>query len=250
MTYISATNLKTEWFSSQSDETPSQKKGRLARFEAAQEKLKVDAKDKILATYFETLPYAYAGTKLDRIPSSEAVEAIRAWCQRDDDGRGLGLIGPTGVGKSRAIFKAIQWEMLRCLSLNPITAESHSYAIIEGISVGTISCGSEISRLVRQRTDFKDKNHQWANRMLPKISCCDLLLLDDLGVGKLSEAVTAEIYDIVEARTANDVPILFTSNYRGEGLANRFADPGAGAAIVRRLREFCDITNCTVDVRS
>jgi len=152
--------------------------------------------------------------------------------------RGLGLVGKTGLGKTRCMYR-----MLRRLieNLNIKADERHPGQPVLSCHVPRIEAVNDaaLAKLVMAAMDFDDKTG--ANRILRDFHCADVLFLDDVGQSKISERVGAELYEIVEYRTSNLKPIVFTSNFRGRQLAEKFTDTTRGDAVVRRLAEFCTI---------
>lgn len=56
-----------------------------------------------------------------------------------------------------------------------------------------------------------------------RLSCCSLLLLDDLGrEGKASEAVLSVVHEILSARNGNFLPTAISSNLTLEQIAQRY----------------------------
>jgi len=66
-----------------------------------------------------------------------------------------------------------------------------------------------------------------------------VLLFDDLGKEKFTAHLEKELFDLVDQRSSQLLPILFTTQHDGKALAKMFT-PENGEAIVRRLREFTD----------
>jgi DNA replication protein DnaC len=151
---------------------------------------------------------------------------------------GLGLVGKTGLGKTRCMYR-----MLRRLieSLNIETDETYPERPILSCRIPRIEAVNDatLAKLVLTALDFDDKTG--ASRHLRDFHSADVLFMDDVGQSKISERVGAELYEIVEYRTSNLKPIVFTSNFRGRQLAEKFTDTTRGDAVVRRLAEFCTI---------
>ena len=55
-----------------------------------------------------------------------------------------------------------------------------------------------------------------------RLARAGFLFLDDIGKGKLTDAVQAHLHDVLEERTANLLPTLWTSNAGGAELAAMF----------------------------
>jgi len=70
----------------------------------------------------------------------------------------------------------------------------------------------------------------------------DVLFIDDLGKNKMTERVEADLYDVIETRTSNRKPILFTTNFAGKDLIHKFSED-RGKPIISRIREFTQSIN-------
>jgi DNA replication protein DnaC len=81
-------------------------------------------------------------------------------------------------------------------------------------------------------------NHT-SREWLIRLCSTRILFLDDLGKAAPTERYRHELDHVIEQRTAWGRPMFVTTNFNGEELAGRLGD--AGAAIVGRLREFCEI---------
>lgn len=70
---------------------------------------------------------------------------------------------------------------------------------------------------------------------------CELLVLDDLGAGQLTEWNVGIIYSILNARYNNGKPLIITSNYDLDNLERRLGgvDPSSAKRIVSRLSQMC-----------
>ncbi|MBD3878698.1 MAG: ATP-binding protein [Quinella sp. 1Q5] len=81
--------------------------------------------------------------------------------------------------------------------------------------------------------------------VLRKYIRCDLLIMDDLGTGVLSDWSIGEMYKIIDGRYNAEKPTIFTSNYSIEGLEARFSakDKTAAQRIASRLRGMCSVAD-------
>ena len=131
--------------------------------------------------------------------------------------RGLLLTGVTNKGKSR-----IAWQVIRAAFIErPL-----SFRFFD-----CIAFGHEIARHYRA-----EDCEEW----LEKLAALDLIFFDDLGKLKMTERAEAELFGLIERRTANMLPIIATTNDTGETLAARMTEQ-RGPAFVRRLRDFNDV---------
>ena len=140
--------------------------------------------------------------------------------------RGLLLVGETGTGKTRSA-----WKLLERLYLS----EERSLRALD-------AAGMQLG--VAREWGKPDTTERWVE----KLCAVDVLFLDDLDKVKFTEAAALAIYTIFERRPAHGRPIIATLNQRGDDLTSRLTVnergeqfPGRGAAIVRRMREFCEL---------
>lgn len=160
------------------------------------------------------VPAEYADNDPDRFPTG-AWLAVQAWGPKS--GRGLGLIGATGQCKTRMMYR-------RLVDIRTTTG-------IRFVAMTSFRLQQAIQ-------------HQWGDdeckKAIKKARMASILFLDDLGKQKFTESAEAELFDIIEERTACRRPVCFTSNLTGEdlkrSLSENVADP-----LLRRLRDYCEI---------
>lgn len=160
------------------------------------------------------IPKQFCATDVSRLPSAQHAEVIR-WRLNEESGRGLVLVGPSGVGKTRCM-----WELVKALA---------------GVEVKIFSCvqfGQELSVHYREETA-----EEWLVQLGSKTP---VLMLDDLGKLKMTERVEAELFGIIDSRYANMLPIIATTQITPADLTDS-AGSSRGAAMVRRLIDSCDI---------
>lgn len=163
-------------------------------------------------------PPLYRDTDAARINQVCAMAAL-TW---DVNGsRGLGLLGVTGAGKTRALFLALHGAFdagKRCRSI------SHNL----------------FSKTVQSAFAGEGAERNDARALLVALQKCDVLLLDDLGKPPPTERADAELEELVEVRTSNLLPILWSANGSSAWLIKRMG-PDRGEPLVRRLSEFSEI---------
>ena len=126
-------------------------------------------------------------------------DKLLSWMQAKEDTESIWIGGTNGIGKTHAVlFRAYQ-----LLIENNI----HSYCV---------RASSWLRRTVTDRT--KDKNGDKA--YLRAISA-RLLVFDDMGKERLSEARGELLYDIIDERDRRDLPIWITTNFTGQALMER-----------------------------
>lgn len=127
---------------------------------------------------------------------------------------GIGLCGTTGQGKTRALCSILR--RLSCSWLY-LPAGRFSIAVSDQWSDHYRTASEAVGLLKEART-------------------VKVLLLDDVGDEKHTEAVTAELKDLIEYRTSRGLPLLWSSNLTPDQIKAKHGE--RGAAIVRRLSEF------------
>jgi len=130
-------------------------------------------------------------------------------------GRGLILYGPTGTCKTRVAYRILR--------------RFHE----QGKAVRAV-------RAVRLDRECRDAGgnftlSDWFNGY----AMADIVLIDDVGKGKWSEATEAQVFDLIDERTINHRPMIITSNW-GEDEMVAGMTSNRGPALVRRLRDYCD----------
>lgn len=141
------------------------------------------------------------------LPCEEYVGAVK-------DGRNVFIVGGNGTLKSMlaaSIAKRLIQDGKQVLFVNPA---------VEGESM--------------KRSFAKGADDRW------ELMCSvPVLVLDDVGKANPTEWTTSMLYTVVEARNADGLPTVTTSNYAGGDLVDRLTignDPSAAKAIVSRLR--------------
>lgn len=159
-------------------------------------------------------PSLYRDTEVARLPA-ELFAQVMGWQYGD---RGLLLLGATGKSKTRCAYQL----------LHRLIHEGRSVRAFDAVSFGS-ECARNFS---------EGRGEDWINRLLK----ADVLFLDDFGKEKFTDRVESELFGIVERRTARKKPIIVTTNFIGDVLEEKMS-PDRGPALVRRLREFCDVIN-------
>lgn len=163
-----------------------------------------------------------------------AWEAIKSW-EPTKEKPWLGLSGGTGGCKTRIAYLAAQSIIERMArrraprterekfndKLAPDYAFVTSYSITETIMA---QFGCDDSR--------KNKARSW----LDDLRDTDLLMIDDIGKGKLSPAVSSELFALIDHRHVNQLPMIWTSNSTPEQIAGSMSDD-MGAPFAGRINE-------------
>ena len=73
--------------------------------------------------------------------------------------------------------------------------------------------------------------------MYADLLAVDLLIFDDFGKEKFTETRMMDLFTTVNNRMDNLKPMIFTTNYYGKELINRFEDKDFAEPFIRRIRE-------------
>jgi hypothetical protein len=178
-------------------------------------------KEAELRTAWEAIcPPIYRDTDLARI-EPRCAEAALDW---DASGSvGIGILGTTGAGKTRALYHAMQ----RAHRLGRSCAAISHNAFSRAVGIAFSGDGADRAE---------------ARHRLEQLRRSQVVLIDDLGKAPSTERTDAELEDLVEERTANRRPILWTSNGSAGWLAKRLGND-RGEPFVRRLSEFSTIVS-------
>ncbi|MGL4521490.1 MAG: ATP-binding protein [Bacilli bacterium] len=140
------------------------------------------------------------------------------------NGQGIFFHGPCGTGKSH-LAHAIRNELTQ-----------------KNVRVILVSVPDLFDRL---KATF-GRNDGVQQKILDRLYKCDVLILDDLGAEKPSEWVGEVFHKVVNYRNNNFKPMIITSNFSIDDIADRFENPKTGdrqigERIVDRLAEVCYI---------
>lgn len=165
----------------------------------------------------ENVPPLYADTDINRLPFPAISKRVLKW---EYNARGLVLFGTTGTGKSRTLFlllkRLIEDELIGIRDRSLFCASS-----------GALKANFEASYQRKQSSSFIDKCNQ-----------VSLLVIDDFGKDKFTEAYESAIFNIMEYRTSHYLPTLISTNYNGGNLREKFTDLTNFEPFYRRLKEF------------
>lgn len=167
--------------------------------------------------FHEHCPPLYRESDPAVLPT-EAREKAMAWVYGQTPGpRGLVLVGPSRVGKTRIMWMVIR-NVLRLAKPTPSL-----------MAFNCVSFGHELARHYHTG-DAED----W----LDTVGKVDVVFFDDLGKEKLTDRAQAELFGVIEHRMSHLKPILATTEHTAEGLADKVSTD-RGPALVNRLREAC-----------
>lgn len=138
------------------------------------------------------------------------------------DPNGIYLFGQVGTGKTHMISALVN-------SLIPM-----GYGALKTTPI-------ELMRAIR----YADAEYAPTNRILERAKTVDFLVLDDLGKDKPTEYSTKTLYEIINYRSENLLPIIITSNYAVKDLPKKITPEGAdltlGISIADRIFQGCSV---------
>jgi hypothetical protein len=136
--------------------------------------------------------------------------------------KGVGIPGIPGTGKTRTAFLLLK--------------KSH---FEHGKACYAVSA-KRLAKVAIDQFDRQEDVRLAARTTLHRAHAADVLLIDDLGKGTMSERAEEEFYGILEERTSHHRPTIWTANSNGNELLAKFS-ADRGEAILRRLTEFSEI---------
>lgn len=164
-------------------------------------------------------PPRYRDSDPARLPTAQLTDVL-AW-KPNKDGIGLFLVGASRTGKTRCM-----WMLLKRLISEGITVRA-----FDGIG-WTLA----VSRAFGEPSTTED----WLDGLIRP----DILFLDDLFKGKITEAQEQAVQGVLERRSAYMKPTFCTSNTDATMLASRMTENGASdraGSILGRIVEFCKV---------
>lgn len=161
-------------------------------------------------------PATFNSTDESRLPADQLTRAL-AWSPTLEKPNLL-LHGPTGLCKTRvAVVVAKRMAMKSTLPPSKLVWMP----------------AVEFSHNVQSKFGGDGNGVGWVRGL----ANCGLLLIDDLGKGKLTDRVQSELFGLIDNRFSNGRATIITCNAAGTGIEDSFNED-IGAPLVRRLREF------------
>lgn len=130
----------------------------------------------------------------------------------------MGLIGPTGTSKSR-MAHLLAMDIARDIAERHFAESGNGthreprvvFATSYEIGDAALAQYSTIQHATRRAYDERSPA-QAARGFLDRLRSADLLVFDDLGKGRLTPAVCAELFAIIDHRYASLLPTIWTAN--------------------------------------
>lgn len=150
---------------------------------------------------------------------------------------GFGLVGGVGSGKTyiaAALVNQIVKYRLECL-----TDEEKENAT-KGRNITAPVLFISFTELFER---LKPNNDESNENLMQKVKTAKILVLDDFGACKITEWITDRLFEIVDYRYCEELPIIYTTNILPEKLKT-VVDKGIRERIDRitdRLKEMCKV---------
>ena len=192
---------------------------------------------------YERVPEIYRQTDPQKLPNRAAYDRLMAM---DMHARGVVAFGPTGSGKTRAVYdKLMADHYVPARSEDgPCFYAVNAVDLSERVRIQSFKEPDRLAAYLRAlRSESEDE--ELDDSTLPY---AELLFIDDLHVAKFTPRYAEELYRIVEHRTRAGRPLLITCQMVGDKLVEKLAGDNpamreTAEAIVRRIREFCEPVN-------
>lgn len=171
--------------------------------------------------FTDVYDYGFAGFMIDKENRSYydiAISYVRHFKENRDDNIGMIFYGLPGTGKSHLAF-SIANNLLE-----------YGYKVIVLSQTGLMQ---EIKRVSKFGT-------QGEVEFFDEIGRCDLLILDDLGVGGRSDWELSQLYKAIDDRYRAKLPTIVTTNLGMEELCKYLSYDGVDRTF-DRLMEMCPI---------
>lgn len=162
---------------------------------------------------------------VDRIPDKfidadirktpKEIQQYYADYDETENSKGLYLFGPVGTGKTYSV-NALAIELLK----NSLDVRIFDLPVL----------------LDQIRSSFSNDSQEIESRTIRDLSDIEVLIIDDIGVEKITDWVLESLYKLINTRYENSKTTIFTSNHNLGELASRTND-----RITSRITEMCKI---------
>lgn len=181
-----------------------------------------DAREALSTRLDAAIPKRYRNARVEH-------PEIRAWVEEylecPQEARSLMVMGNVGSGKTWAAYGALREAALR--SLKPNRAGVYILGNWEATTF------PDFIAKMRPRA-FTEKDEMTSEKFLTGMRSVQLLLVDDIGVGKQTDWTEDVTHRLVSGRYDEELPTIYTTN-----LTPKELDDVIGARMTSRLAEEC-----------
>jgi len=155
---------------------------------------------------------------------------------------GLLLVGGVGSGKTFLVSSAAN-SIIDTIEVDRCEKEKE---IGRGFSFWCMVCDRRIlfinvcDLMEQLKSCFKENSADISSNIIQVVQEVDLLILDDLGVEKSSDWTREKLFEVIDYRYSQELPMLVTTNCRPEELKEKIGDRNFD-----RLREMCALVTVT-----
>lgn len=193
------------------------------------------------------------GYDTGRKGAAGALAAAQAWSRGLHEKRGLFIVGPVGVGKTRLAATAC-WAALgdyvdpRRKQIAQTAAAQRGDEPEDPIAGIAVTYVNVAELIVKLQAGFGDKDRAEALRILTGKGA---IVLDDLDKLNVTQTVLAHLYAAVDGRVQSGAPMIVTTNLPPQALLRKLSNPGRNddaderrvmaESIVSRLLGHCTV---------
>lgn len=171
-------------------------------------------KDALERCFWESVPPLYQDTEIERL-NPILVQNVLTW---EFNPIGIGIRGKSGEQKTRAAV----------LILHKMKMTGKSVYFLKS---------TDIAKYSAQQFSNEKELQSDALKAIRSAHTAQVLLIDDIGKGRLSPAAEELLYDLLDRRSERQLPVIWTSN-AVQGELHKMLSNDRGDAIIRRLSEF------------
>ncbi|MGW4411184.1 ATP-binding protein [Nonomuraea sp. NPDC004702] len=164
----------------------------------------------------------------------DLLPAVADWVARGQQAEGLYLAGNVGTGKTHQAYWAMAAWCFRTLTIPAGARVSENYGVQRRLAPTV--------KFIRATTLFDELRPSNDNGRQPILDSQEarLLIVDDIGAEKPSEFTCEKLYEIVDQRYADALPLIVTSNVPPRALSEQ-----VGERVASRFAEFCRVVPMT-----
>lgn len=146
---------------------------------------------------------------------------------------GIMLCGATGCGKTH-LAAAIANQIIQEAKISEKDAETAgAFEYYSGRAICPVRFSSTVELLTKLKAEYAGENDN-SECIMNAYKKSPLIILDDFGAERQTEWSIERIFEIVDWRYSDELPIIITTNATPEELKKKM-----GARIYDRLREMC-----------
>ena len=146
---------------------------------------------------------------------------------------GVMLCGATGCGKTH-LAAAIANSIIQQTKISEKDAENAGASgYYSGRAICPVRFSSTVELLAQLKAEYASENDN-SGCIMAAYKKSPLIILDDFGAERQTEWATERLFEIIDWRYSDELPIIITTNATPDEIKNKM-----GARIYDRLREMC-----------